>query len=201
MVFGNSILVGSRANYNGATCQVLVPPGVAIGGHDSLLILGAGTSVTGGRLSVSGGHCPPISMQASAIAGTHMTVVRDPAATLGTVDPTVQVFTHPQPTLDGIVGDEVQGRMDFDLIGTPGSIGALIASLPGDPIASPYGIQWANLSGYLVADLAAIDPMGHHLVSFSMPPTYPLGQPMVFQSIVLDAGALVWSTPSWIVKN
>ncbi len=43
--------------------------------------------------------------------------------------------------------------------------------------------------------------MGHHLVSFSMPPTYPLGQPMVFQSIVLDAGALVWSTPSLIVRN
>ncbi len=201
VVFGNSILEGSRANYNGANCRLVYPPGVAIGGHDSVLVLGAGTSVTGGHLAVSGLNCPPISIQAAAITGTHMTVFRDPGATLGQVDPGVTVITQRQPTLDGIVGDEVQGRMDFDLIGTAGSVGALIASAPGDAVGSPYGIQWADLGAYLIADVAAIGPTGHHRVSFAMPAAYPYGQPMVFQSIVLDAGALIWSTPSWIVRN
>ncbi len=198
VVFGNSVLIGSRAVYSG--CQVLLPPGVAIGGHDSTLVLGAGTSIRGGHLGVSGGPCP-IQMQAPAITGSNMKVIRDPGAFLGTVDDSVSVRTQRQPTLDGIVGDEVQGRMDFDLIGTPGSAGALIASPPGPVAPSPIGYQWASLANSLVIDVGAIDPMGHHLVSFTMPTAYPLGQPMVFQSLVLDSGALVWSTPSAIVRN
>ncbi len=201
VVFGNTALLGCRANYNGASCTLISPPGVAISGSDSVLVLGAGTRILGGRLGVSGGACPPISIESNAIEGANMVVLRDPAASLGRVGPGVTVQTASQPTLDGIVGDELHGRMDFDLLGSPGSIGALVASLPGDPVLTNLGFQWADLNTYFVADLAAIDPMGHHRVSFTMPTAYPLGQPMVFQSLVLDAGSLVWSTPSLIVRN
>jgi hypothetical protein len=34
-----------------------------------------------------------------------------------------------------------------------------------------------------------------------MPPLYPLGHTMVFQSAVLDQGRFLWSTPSAIVRN
>ncbi len=201
IVFGNTALLGCRANYNGASCTLISPPGVAISGADSVLVLGAGTRILGGRLGVSGGSCPPISIESNAIEGANMVVLRDPAASLGRVGPGVTVQTASQPTLDGIVGDELHGRMDFDLLGSPGSIGALVASLPTDPVLTNLGFQWANLNAFFVADLAAVDPTGHHQVSFTMPTAYPLGEPIVFQSLVLDGGALVWSTPSLIVRN
>lgn len=201
VVFGNSILKGSRANYNMVTCSVVSPPGEAIVGYDSLLILGAGTNITGGRLNVSGGSCPPISMEAAAIRGSNLRVIKDPRATLGVVSGTVTLQTSPQPTLDGIVGDEVAGRMDFDLWATPGAAAALVASLPADPILTPIGFQWANLTAHLVADAGLVDATGHRKLSFLFPAACPLGQLMVFQSLVLDPSGLQWSTPSAIVKN
>ena len=78
---------------------------------------------------------------------------------------------------------------------------ALIASLPTPPVLTPYGFQWVDLNAFLVADVGAVDPQGHRQLSIAMPLGYPLGEPLVFQSIVLDQGALVWSTPSAIVRN
>jgi hypothetical protein len=201
VVFGNSVLLGSRANYSLGECKVLYPPGDAIAGYDSLLILGAGTQVIGGRLSVFGGGCPPIFLEAMAITGSNIRVIKDPQATLGFVSGSVTVQTSPQPTLDARVADEIRGRMDFDLWGTPGSPAAMVASLPRDPIGTPYGFQWANLNAYLVADTGLLDATGHRKVSFLLPAAYPLGQPMVFQSIVLERSGPTWSTPSAIIKN
>ena len=202
VVLGNSVLVGSRASYDGNRCLVLFPPGDAISGHDSVLYLGAGTTLRAGTLSISGGSCPPIFLQAATISGQNITVVKDPAVTLvGPTRGSVSMTTQPYPTLDGIVADEVNGRMDFDLIATPGSATALIASIPSDPLLTPLGIQWANLGAYLVADVNIVDPTGHRRTSMTLPLAYPLGQPMVFQSIVLDPAGLRWSTPSVIIRN
>jgi hypothetical protein len=202
VVFGNSILVGSRANYDGIRCVVVFPPGDAISGHDSVLHLGAGTTLRAGTLAISGGPCPPIFLQAATINGQNITVIRDPATTLvGPVQGSVTVTTQPYPTLDGIVADEVHGRMDFDLIGAPGAPTALMASLPADPVLTPFGIQWTNLHAYLVAGAGMVDATGHWRTSMTLPLAYPLGQPMVFQSIVLDPQGLFWSTPSVIIRN
>ena len=201
VVFGNTSLIGSRANYNAIQCRVVWPPGEAIAGYDSLLVLGAGTNILGGRLNVSGGSCPPISMEAAAIRGSNVRVIKDPAATLALVTGNVTVQAASQPTLDGIVGDELAGRMDFDLWARPGSSAALVASLPADPLVTSMGFQWANLGAYVVPDLGLVDATGHRKLSFLFPPGYPLGQPMVFQSLVLDANGVAWSTPSPIVKN
>ena len=201
VVFGNSILLGSRANYNLALCQVVSPPGDAIAGYDSLLVLGAGTTLIGGRLNVSGGSCPPVSMEAAAIRGSNVRVIRDPTATLGIVTGTVTVQNAPQPTLDGVVGDELAGRMDFDLWAASGSAAALVASLPTEPVNSVFGFQWANLAAHVVPDVGVTDATGHRKVSFNFPTAYPLGQPMVFQSLVLGPTGPQWSTPSAIVKN
>jgi hypothetical protein len=200
VVFGNSILRGSRGNYNMVQCRLVFPPGEAIAGYDSLLILGAGTSILGGRLNISGGSCPPVSMEAAAIRGSNVRVQKDPAATLGIVTGVVTVQTATQPTLDGIVGDEILGRMDFDLWAVPGSAAALVASLPADPVLTAIGIQWANPGAHLVADVGIVDPTGHRKLSFLFP-NYPLGQPMVFQSLIVNQGGLQWSTPSAIVRN
>jgi hypothetical protein len=139
-------------------------------------------------------------MEAAAIRGSNVRVQKDPAATLGIVTGVVTVQTAPQATLDGIVRDEVLGRMDFDLWAAPGSAAALVASLPADPVLTAIGIQWANPGAHLVADVGMVDPTGHRKLSFLFP-SYPLGQPMVFQSLVVNQGGLQWSTPSAIVRN
>jgi hypothetical protein len=91
--------------------------------------------------------------------------------------------------------------MDLDLLANPGSAAALIASPPAAPQLSSIGMQWIDLAAYLVVDVGLVDPNGHRKLSFYMPPLYPLGHTMVFQSAVLDQGRFQWSTPSAIVRN
>jgi hypothetical protein len=201
VVLGNSVLMGSRGGYDMFNCRVTFPPGDAIAGYDSVLVLGAGTSILGGRLSVSGGSCPPVNIEADAIRGSNLQVLVDPAATLTRVSGTVTLRTSPQPTLDGVVRDEPAGLMDLDLLANPGSAAALIASPPVAPQWSSLGMQWVDLGSYVVADVGLVDPSGHRKLSFYMPPLYPLGHTMVFQSAVLDQGRFLWSTPSAIVRN
>jgi hypothetical protein len=201
VVLGNSVLMGSRGGYDMFNCRVTFPPGDAIAGYDSVLVLGAGTSILGGRLSVSGGSCPPVNIEADAIRGSNLQVLVDPAATLTRVSGTVTLRTSPQPTLDGVVRDEPAGLMDLDLLANPGSAAALIASPPVAPQWSSLGMQWVDLGSYVVADVGLVDPSGHRKLSFYMPPLYPLGHTMVFQSAVLDQGRFQWSTPSAIVRN
>jgi hypothetical protein len=201
VVFGNSILRGSWGGYDMFNCRVTFPPGDAIAGYDSVLILGAGTSILGGRLSVSGGPCPPVFIEADAIRGSNLQVFVDPTATLTRVTGTVRMQTSAQPTLDGVVRDEAAGLMDLDLLANPGSAAALIASPPAAPQLSSIGMQWIDLAAYLVADVGLVDQGGHRKLSFYMPPLYPLGHTMVFQSAVLDQGRFLWSTPSAIVRN
>jgi hypothetical protein len=94
------------------------------------------------------------------------------------------------------------GRVSLpgSLWAAPGSSAALVASLPADPVLTAIGIQWANPGAHLVADVGIVDPTGHRKLSFLFP-SYPLGQPMMFQSLVVNQGGLQWSTPSVIVRN
>jgi hypothetical protein len=202
VVFGNSKLTGSRANYDGIQCRLVYPPGDAISGDNGVLFLGAGTELRAGSLNIFGGTCPPISIQGASIRGVNIEVLRDPGVTL--VGPTigsVTVTTHALPTLDGVVADTFNGRMDFDLIAAPSAAMATFASMPTTPLLSPFGIQWIDLGAYLVTDVSLTDNLGHRRTSMTLPLAYPLGWPMVFQSVVLDPAGLRWSTPSIIVRN
>jgi hypothetical protein len=202
VALGNTKVLGGRGGYDMVRCLVTSPPGDAVAGYDSVLILGRGTTITGGRLSASGGSCPPVFMEADGIRGSNIRVIKDPYSAVSRVSGTVTFQTETLAALDGIVRDEVAGLMDLDLIGPPGSATALIASPPFNPVITQFGPQWVDLSNYIVADVGLIDlSTGHRKVSFYFPPLYPLGHTMVFQSVVLDQGRFHWSTPSAIVRN
>ena len=201
VVFGNSALFGTRGNYDFQRCAVIYPPGDAIAGSNSVLVLGAGTELRAGRMSGAIPPCPPVFVEGYSVRGRNLHVLKDPAATMTPVGPGVTVTTAAFPTLDGIVGDEVNGRMDFDTIGAGGSATVLLASPPASPLLTPMGFQWIDFGAYLVADVAILDPTGHRRVSFPFPALYPLGRAMHFQSVVLDPSGLRWSTPSAIVRN
>ena len=201
VVLGNSVLVVTLGHYDFQRCAVIYRPGDAISGSNSVLVLGAGTELRAGRLSGSIPPCPPVFVEGYSVRGRNVHVLKDPAATMTPVGPGVTVTTAAFPTLDGIVGDEVNGRMDFDTIGAPGSATVLLASPPASPLLTPMGFQWIDFGAYLVADVAILDPTGHRRVSFPFPALYPLGRAMHFQSVVLDPSGLRWSTPSAIVRN
>jgi len=54
---------------------------------------------------------------------------------------------------------------------------------------------------HVALDVTIDDHLGHRRTSMTLPVAYPLGWPMVFQSVVLDPAGLRWSTPSIIVRN
>jgi hypothetical protein len=197
VALGNTKVLGGRGGYDMVRCLVTSPPGDAVAGYDSVLILGRGTSITGGRLAISGGSCGPVYLEADGIRGSNVRVIKDAGATVSRVSGTVTIQTESQSSQDAVVRDEVAGQMYINLNSPPGSVAALLVSPPASPQLTGYGFQWIDLSNYVVANVG----VGRDLL-FYFPPLYPLGHTMVFQSAVLDqAGRFHWSTPSAIVRN
>jgi hypothetical protein len=200
LVLGNVPVAGYDGNFNPSGCRI-DPPAPGLVADNTTLFMGRNTSLRGGWLIANWAHCQPVNIREPAIRGTNVTVFRDPSAQLGPTEGSVTVYTVPLPDQDAQIVYSQAFRMDLDLSAVPGSWATLLVSPPMFPQVTAYGIQWIDPAQHVIVDVGQVDPLGHRKLSFPIPVQYPLGQPMVFQSLVFDGSSVRWSTAPVIVRN
>lgn len=163
--------------------------------------------MTGGRLVVSGGGvlhgatscCPPST--SPAIRSSGGTVIVDPEVQLNlsggtTVTGTSTFLTREMPAI------QVPFLTETIVVGTPGAAVFILASLPADPIPTPFGEFWLDRTpGYaMLLDSGTIDARGLHYYFHNWFDTMQPGMVTTWQGVVVDGTGIHLTTPAIAVN-